>query len=217
MGHRQLGSVGGNDQIELTHELHFPHSSGCSSAFHTSREFRATQVEYKRWGWPPMAQTNLRETHPREFSTESQDVFSGWIALFRTLAAGIANESKKFHSFSAHRREPLTTPIRETGDGPGSFQSGQYPKSMMLRCARPSTAEMAVKNTCLGWRRALKPVATGVVFRKAPSTISGFQPAAGGRRRGTLASPSSFGIRCRKFTHCRHAQFSKWITYGTTL
>ena len=61
MGHGSFGTGRGN-RIELTHELHFPHSLGLLySAFTYFTGFRVNSGEYKLMGLAPYGEPRLRD------------------------------------------------------------------------------------------------------------------------------------------------------------
>jgi carbamoyltransferase len=171
--------TGRGNRIELTHELHFPHSLGLLySAFTYFTGFRVNSGEYKLMGLAPYGRPIYAETIREKLLDLKPDGSFRLNMSYFDYCAGLRMTSTKFHRlFGASPRAP-ETPIRELDmDLAASIQ--EVTEEIMLRCARHVHAETGMKNLCLAGGVALNAVANGRLAREGPFDQIWIQPAAG--------------------------------------
>ncbi len=206
--------TGRGNRIELTHELHFPHSLGLLySAFTYFTGFRVNSGEYKLMGLAPYGQPIYADLIREKLLDLKPDGSFRLDMSYFDYCAGLRMTSKKFHKlFGASPRSP-ETPIRELDmDLAASIQA--VTEEIMLRCARHVHAETGMKRLCLAGGVALE--------RRRQRTSSPRRPvrrhldSAGGgrRRRGTWRRSVHLASIARQSAHGRHAQFATRIASG---
>ncbi len=171
--------TGRGNRIELTHELHFPHSLGLLySAFTYFAGFRVNSGEYKLMGLAPYGQPIYADLiRERILDLKSDGSFRMDMRYF-DYCSGLRMTSKMFHDlFGASPRSP-ETPIRDLDmDLAASIQT--VTEEIMLRCARYVYARTGMKRLCLAGGVALNCVANGRLLREGPFEDIWIQPAAG--------------------------------------
>jgi carbamoyltransferase len=171
--------LGRGNRIELTHELHFPHSLGLLySAFTYFTGFRVNSGEYKLMGLAPYGRPTYADLIREKLLDLKDDGSFRMDMSYFDYCVGMRMTSKRFHSlFGASPRSP-EAPIRELDmDLAASIQA--VTEEIMLRCARHVYTETGMKKLCLAGGVALNAVANGRLAREGPFDDIWIQPAAG--------------------------------------
>jgi len=171
--------VGRGRRIELTHELHFPHSLGLLySAFTAFTGFRVNSGEYKMMGLAPYGRPRFREAIlDRLIDLKDDGSFRMDLSYFR-YHRGLRMTSRKFERlFGGPPRRPDGALTQREMDLAASIQS--VTEEVMLRCARHVAAETGERNLCLAGGVALNCVANGRILREGIFDELWIQPAAG--------------------------------------
>jgi carbamoyltransferase len=171
--------VGRGNRIELTHEMHFPHSLGLLySAFTYYTGFRVNSGEYKLMGLAPFGEPKYVDSILDRLIDLKQDGSFRMDMAYFAYCQGLRMTSRKFHElFGAPPRSP-ETPIRQLDmDLAASIQA--VTEEIMLRCARHVHAETGMKHLCLAGGVALNCVGNGRILREGPFEDLWIQPAAG--------------------------------------
>jgi carbamoyltransferase len=171
--------TGCGNRIELTHELHFPHSLGLLySAFTYFTGFRVNSGEYKLMGLAPYGRPVYAQLIREKLIDLKPDGSFRMDMSYFDYGAGLRMTSSKFHRlFGATPRTP-ETPIRELDmDLAASIQD--VTEEIMLRCARHVHHKTGMKRLCLAGGVALNAVANGRLLREGPFEDIWIQPAAG--------------------------------------
>ena len=171
--------TGRGNHIELTHELHFPHSLGLLySAFTYFTGFRVNSGEYKLMGLAPYGRPIYAQIIREKLLDLKPDGSFRLDMSYFDYCAGLRMTSKKLHSLFGASPRPPETPISELDmDLAASIQA--VTEEIMLRCARHVHAETGLKQLCLAGGVALNAVANGRLLREGPFDDIWIQPAAG--------------------------------------
>jgi carbamoyltransferase len=171
--------TGRGNHIELTHELHFPHSLGLLySAFTYFTGFRVNSGEYKLMGLAPYGRPIYAQIIREKLLDLKPDGSFRLDMSYFDYCAGLRMTSKKFDQLFGASPRPPETPIRELDmDLAASIQA--VAEEIMLRCARHVHAETGMKHLCLAGGVALNAVANGRLLREGPFDDIWIQPAAG--------------------------------------
>jgi carbamoyltransferase len=172
--------IGRGNDLEITKEIHFPHSLGLLySAFTYYTGFKVNSGEYKLmglapYGEPKFAQTildNLIDVKPDGSFRLNLDYFD--------YCTGLTMTNGRFDAlFGAPARKPETEMLTERHmDLAASIQS--VTELIVRRLTRSLAAESGMKNLCLAGGVALNCVANGVVLRDGQFDDIWIQPAAG--------------------------------------
>ncbi len=171
--------TGRGHRIELTHELHFPHSLGLLySAFTYFCGFKVNSGEYKLMGLAPYGTPRFADLI-LEHLVELRPDGSFRLALdYFDYCAGLTMTSKKFDRlFGGPPRRPEAPLTARELDLAASIQ--QVTEEIMLRMARQLHAQTGLKNLCLAGGVALNCVGNGRLLREGPFEKIWIQPAAG--------------------------------------
>ncbi|MFO0817668.1 MAG: carbamoyltransferase [Pirellulales bacterium] len=172
--------VGRGSRLELTHELHFPHSPGLLySAFTQYCGFKVNSGEYKLMGLAPYGEPRFADLIlDRVIDLKPDGSFRLDLSYFQ-YCEGLRMISPKFSRlFGKPPREP-ETPITDPlyMDIAASIQ--KVIEEIMLRMACHVQAETKQENLCLAGGVALNCVANGRLLREGPFRDIWIQPAAG--------------------------------------
>jgi carbamoyltransferase len=173
-----LGTGRGN-RIELTHEMHFPHSLGLLySAFTYFCGFKVNSGEYKLMGLAPYGTPRFAD-RILEHLVELRPDGSFRLALdYFDYCAGLTMTSPRFDRlFGGPPRRPEAALTARELDLAASIQ--QVTETIMLRMARHLHAQTGMKNLCLAGGVALNCVGNGRLLREGPFERIWIQPAAG--------------------------------------
>ena len=170
---------GRGHKIELTHELHFPHSLGLLySAFTYFCGFKVNSGEYKLMGLAPygtpryadLILEHLVELRPDGSFRLAQEYFG--------YCAGLTMTSPRFDGlFGGSPRHPEAPLTEREFDLAASVQ--QVAEEIYLRIARHLHAQTGLKNLCLAGGVALNCVGNGRLLREGPFERIWIQPASG--------------------------------------
>jgi len=172
------GSGRGN-RIELTHELHFPHSMGLLySAFTYYCGFEVNGGEYKLMGLAPYGEPRFVDLILEHLVDLKQDGSLRLDLSYFNYCQGLTMTSGRFHElFGGPPRAPDAEIDQRVKDLAASIQ--QVTEEFMLRVARHVHTETGARNLCLAGGVALNCVANGRILREGPFDDIWIQPAAG--------------------------------------
>ena len=172
-------AIGRGNELEMTREIHFPHSLGLLySAFTYYTGFKVNSGEYKvmglaPYGEPKYAQTildHLIDLKPDGTFRLNLDCFA--------YCTGLTMTNGKFDAlFGGPPREPDEPLTQRHMDLAASAQA--VIEEAVLRLTRSLRAETGIPNLCLAGGVALNCVANGRVLRDSRFNDVWIQPAAG--------------------------------------
>jgi carbamoyltransferase len=171
--------TGRGNHIELTHELHFPHSLGLLySAFTYYTGFRVNSGEYKLMGLAPYGEPTYADLI-REHLLDIKDDGSFRLDMsYFNYCQGLTMTGRKFHElFDGPPREPESALTQKEMDLAASIQV--VTEEIMMRVGRHVHAETGMKNLVMAGGVALNCVANGKILREGPFERLWIQPAAG--------------------------------------
>lgn len=173
-----FGSGRGN-RIELTHELHFPHSLGLLySAFTYYTGFKVNSGEYKLMGLAPYGEPLYTDLILKELVDLKPDGSLRMNMRYFNYCQGLTMTNKRFDALFGAPARPRETPIRQLDmDIAASIQ--WVTEEAMLRSARHVHRLTGMRNLCLAGGVALNCVGNGRILREGPFENVWIQPAAG--------------------------------------
>ncbi len=171
--------IGRGNRIQLTHEMHFPHSLGMLySAFTYYCGFRVNSGEYKLMGLAPYGEPIYADTIMEHLIDLKQDGSFRMNMSYFNYCQGLTMTSRKFHAlFGAPPRTPESQLTQQHMDIAASVQ--QVTEEIMLRMARHVHRQTGLKRLCLAGGVALNCVANGRLLREGLFEDIWIQPAAG--------------------------------------
>ncbi len=171
--------TGRGNKIQLSHELHFPHSLGLLySAFTYFCGFRVNSGEYKLMGLAPYGRPKYVDLIYERLLDLKDDGSFRLDQSYFNYCQGLTMTSKKFDTLFGGPPRKSESPITEREmDLAASVQL--VTEEIMLRMARHVHAETGMSNLCLAGGVALNCVANGRVLREGPFENIWIQPAAG--------------------------------------
>lgn len=171
--------VGQGNRLELTHELHFPHSPGLLySAFTYFCGFRVNSGEYKLMGLAPYGEPTYVDLILKHLVDLKDDGSFRMDMSYFDYCHGLTMTSARFEQlFGGPPRQPESPLTKREMDLAASVQV--VTEEIMLRMARHIHAETGMPNLCLAGGVALNCVANGRVLREGPFENLWIQPAAG--------------------------------------
>lgn len=171
--------IGRGNRIELTHELHFPHSPGLLySAFTYFCGFRVNSGEYKLMGLAPYGEPKYVDLILEKLIDLKEDGSFRMDMSYFNYCQGLTMTSRKFDTlFGGPPRKPESPLSEREMDIAASIQV--VTEEIMLRMARHVCDETGMKNLCLAGGVALNCVANGRILREGPFDDLWIQPAAG--------------------------------------
>ena len=171
--------VGRGNRIELTHELHFPHSPGLLySAFTYFCGFRVNSGEYKLMGLAPYGEPKYVDLILEKLIDLKADGSFRMDMAYFNYCQGLTMTNRRFDRlFGGPPRKPESPLTDREMDIAASIQS--VTEEIMLRMARHVHAETGLKHLCLAGGVALNCVANGRILREGPFEDIWIQPAAG--------------------------------------
>jgi carbamoyltransferase len=171
--------AGRENRIELTHELHFPHSLGLLySAFTYYTGFKVNSGEYKVMGLAPYGTPkyvnaiyeNLIDLKEDGSFTMNMDYFN--------YCTGLTMTNENFHRlFGGPPRRPESKLTQREMDLARSVQ--EVTEEVMLRMVRFTRNETGMRKLCLAGGVALNCVANGKILREGIIDDLWIQPASG--------------------------------------
>ncbi len=171
--------MGTGSRLEMTKEIHFPHSLGLLySAFTYYTGFRVNSGEYKVMGLAPYGQPTYRDLIlDRLLDLKDDGSFRLDLSYF-DYCTGLRMTNDRFADlFGGPARNPESPLTQREMDLAASIQS--VTEEVVLRLTRGLAQETGVKNLCLAGGVALNCVANGKVLRDGAFDDIWVQPAAG--------------------------------------
>ena len=171
--------TGRGNRIELTRELHFPHSLGLLySAFTYFCGFRVNSDEYKLMGLAPYGEPKYAELILDKLVALKEDG-SIWMDMsYFNYCRGLTMTSRKFERlFGGPPRRIESAITQREMDIAASAQ--RVTEEIVLKMARHVHAETGMSRLCLAGGVALNCVANGRLLREGPFDDVWIQPAAG--------------------------------------
>jgi carbamoyltransferase len=170
--------TGRGNRIELTHELHFPHSLGLLySSFTYFCGFKVNNDEYKLMGLAPYGKPKYAQLILEKLIDMKEDGSIQMDMSYFNYCRGLTMTSRKFEwLFGGPPRRPESPITQREMDIAASVQ--YVTEEIMLRMASHVHGETGMKHLCLAGGVALNCVANGRVLREGPFDDIWIQPAA---------------------------------------
>ncbi|MBN1125379.1 MAG: carbamoyltransferase [Sedimentisphaerales bacterium] len=170
---------GRENRIEVTHEMHFPHSVGLLySAFTYFTGFKVNSGEYKLMGLAPYGESKYADLIRKELVDVKEDGSIRLNMAYFPYCHGLTMTGRKFADlFGGPRREPEEPITQREMDLAASIQV--VTEEIMLRACRHVHKETGMKNLVLAGGVALNCVGNGRILREGPFENIWIQPAAG--------------------------------------
>jgi len=167
------------NRLEVTKELHFPHSLGLLySAFTYYTGFKVNSGEYKIMGLAPYGEPKYVQTIFDNILDLKEDGTFRLDQSYFDYCYGLRMTSEKFHDlFGGPPRDPETWLTQREMDLAASIQA--VTEEVVLRLTRSLARETGARNLCLAGGVALNCVANGKVLRDGKFERIWVQPAAG--------------------------------------
>jgi carbamoyltransferase len=171
--------VGRGADLEIIHELRFPHSLGLLySAFTYYTGFKVNSGEYKVMGLAPYGEPKYVKAI-KDHLLEIKDDGSVWMNQeYFTYTHGLTMTGRAFERlFGGPAREPETNLTQREMDLARSIQ--EITEEVMLKMAAFAHRETGMRDLCLAGGVALNCVGNGRILRDGPFEQIWIQPAAG--------------------------------------
>ena len=170
---------GQDHQIQLTHELNFPHSPGLLySAFTYFCGFKVNSGEYKLMGLAPYGEPKYVDLILENLIDLKEDGSFRMDMSYFNYCHGLTMTSSKFNRlFGSLPRQPESPLTQHEMDLAASIQ--KIMEEILLRMARSVHTQTGFSNLCLAGGVALNCVANGRILRESPFKDVWIQPAAG--------------------------------------
>lgn len=171
--------IGRGHQIELTHELRFPHSLGMLyTAFTYFCGFRVNSGEYKLMGLAPYGEPKYAEVIRERLIDLKEDGSFRLDMSYFNYCQGLTMTSETLHRlFGGPPRQPETPITQREMDLAASIQL--VTEEIVLRMTRFAHQQTGLRNLCLAGGVALNCVANGKILREGSFEDLWIQPAAG--------------------------------------
>jgi carbamoyltransferase len=171
--------IGRGHQIQLSEEMHFPHSPGLLySAFTYFCGFRVNSGEYKLMGLAPYGQPRYVDLILDKLIDLKPDGSFRMDLSYFQYCHGLTMTSRKFDRlFGGPPRRPESPLTEREMDLAASIQV--VTEAILLRMARHVHATTGLSQLCLAGGVALNCVANGRILREGPFDQLWVQPAAG--------------------------------------
>jgi carbamoyltransferase len=171
--------VGRGNRVQLSHELHFPHSLGLLySAFTYFTGFRVNSGEYKMMGLAPYGEPKYYDLILEKLLDLKPDgSFRLNMACFGYCQTMVMTNRRFERLFGGPPRTPEVPLTQREMDMAASIQA--VTEEIMLRAVRHVYNETEMKNLTLAGGVALNCVANGRILRETPFENIWIQPAAG--------------------------------------
>jgi carbamoyltransferase len=170
---------GKGNKLELTHELHFPHSLGLLySAFTYYCGFRVNSGEYKLMGLAPYGEPVYADAIREELIDIREDGSFRLNQDYFGYLDGLTMTNDEFAKlFGGPARKPESQITKREMDLARSVQV--VTEEVVLKMARHAAKLTGEKHLCLAGGVALNCVANGRILREGPFEDIWIQPAAG--------------------------------------
>lgn len=171
--------TGKGNNIELSHEIKFPHSLGLLySAFTYFTGFKVNSGEYKLMGLAPYGKPKYYETIIKELIDLKEDgSFRLNMSYFPYCHKTVMTNSKFADLFGGPPRKKESPLTQREMDVAASIQA--VTEEVMLRAARHVYDHTGMKNLVMAGGVSLNCVANGRILREGPFENIWIQPAAG--------------------------------------
>ncbi|MEO1016837.1 MAG: carbamoyltransferase [Pseudomonadota bacterium] len=171
--------VGSGNKLEITKELHFPHSLGLLySAFTYYTGFKVNSGEYKVMGLAPYGEPKYAQTILDNLIDLKDDGSFKLDQQYFSYATGLTMTNAAFDKlFGGPPRKAEKLLTQREMDLAASVQ--HVTEEVMLKLARSTAKETGQKNLCLAGGVALNCVANGKLLREGIFSDIWIQPAAG--------------------------------------
>ena len=172
-------AVGRGNDLEMTREIHFPHSLGLLySAFTFYTGFKVNSGEYKVMGLAPYGEPRYAQTIlDRLIDLKPDGTFRLDLDYF-DFCTGLTMTNSRFDAlFGGPTRAPEAPLAQRHMDLAASVQA--VVEEAVLRLTRALRAETGIRHLCLAGGVALNCVANGKVLRDGRFDDLWIQPAAG--------------------------------------
>lgn len=171
--------VGRGNRVELSHELHFPHSLGLLySAFTYFCGFKVNSGEYKLMGLAPYGRPVYAGLIKEKLLDLRDDGSFRMDSSFFNYCKGRTMTGPKFDRlFGGPPRAPEARITQREMDLAASVQA--VTEDVMLAMARHVHSQTGQRNLCLAGGVALNCVGNGRILREGPFENLWIQPAAG--------------------------------------
>jgi carbamoyltransferase len=171
--------MGKGNTVEMTREIHFPHSLGLLySAFTYYTGFRVNSGEYKVMGLAPYGEPKYAQKILDNVVDVKEDGSFRLDLNYFDYCTGLRMTNDKFDAlFGAPARDPETLLTQREMDLAASIQA--VTEEIVLRLGRSVAKDTGEKNLCLAGGVALNCVANGKLLRDNSFENIWIQPAAG--------------------------------------
>ena len=172
-------AMGSRNRLEMTKEIHFPHSLGLLySAFTYYTGFRVNSGEYKVMGLAPYGEPKFKDTILDNLMDLKADGSFRLDQGYFDYCTGLRMTSDRFDRlFGGPARTPEEPLTQKHMDLAASVQA--VTEEVVLRLTRALADETGARNLCLAGGVALNCVANGKVLRDGAFERVWVQPAAG--------------------------------------
>lgn len=173
-------AIGRENRLEITKEIHFPHSLGLLySAFTYYTGFRVNSGEYKLMGLAPYGRPKYKDLILEHLVDLKEDGSFRLNLSYFNYTTGLTMTNKKFNDlFGQPVRAPESDLLTQFHmDIAASIQS--VTEEIVLKIARHLSKEYQIPNLCLAGGVALNCVANGKMLRDGAFENIWIQPAAG--------------------------------------
>jgi len=171
--------IGRGNKVQLSHELHFPHSLGLLySAFTYFTGFKVNSGEYKLMGLAPYGEPKYYDLILEKLVDLKPDGSLRLNMTYFGYCHTLIMTNRKFEQlFGGPPRRPEAPLTQREMDIAASIQA--VTEEAMLRAARHVHRQTGMKNLALAGGVALNCVANGRILRETPFENIWIQPAAG--------------------------------------
>ncbi|AWT60597.1 MAG: Decarbamoylnovobiocin carbamoyltransferase [Candidatus Moanabacter tarae] len=171
--------TGSNNQINLTHELHFPHSLGLLySAFTYFCGFRVNSGEYKLMGLAPYGEPIFANAIEEKLLDIKEDGSFRMDMSYFNYCQGLTMTGPKFDALFGGPPRKYESPLTQREmDLAASIQA--VTENIMLRICNHVQNNTGLKNLCLAGGVALNCVGNGRILRESSFENVWIQPASG--------------------------------------
>ena len=172
-------AIGNARELNVTHEIHFPHSIGLLySAFTYYTGFKVNSGEYKVMGLAPYGDPRFVDVIKKNLIDIKEDGTFRLNMEYFDYCTGLTMTNEKFDQlFGGPARKPEQRLTQREMDLAASVQA--VTEEIMLKLAEGVAKETGEKNLCLAGGVALNCVANGKLLRKRYFERLWLQPAAG--------------------------------------
>jgi len=172
-------AIGNGRELNVTHEIHFPHSIGLLySAFTYYTGFKVNSGEYKVMGLAPYGDPRFVDVIKKNLVDIKEDGTFRLNMEYFDYCTGLTMTNEKFDQlFGGPPRKPEQRLTQREMDLAASVQV--VTEEIMLKLAEGVAKETGEKNLCLAGGVALNCVANGKLLRKKYFNRLWMQPAAG--------------------------------------